>query len=98
MYILIKDSIPLGNAILASAHASLAAYRKFQHFDEVQEWLSSPFYKVVCRVNEKEFNNAKNYDDNVILSESALDVEEVAIAFKPRHELPKSFRFYRLFK
>ncbi len=98
MYILIKDDVPVGFATLAAAHASLAAYLKFQDTPEVLEWLSGPFYKAVCRVNDKEFEKAKTFDDHVVLTESAFDNQEVAIAFKPREEWPKPFKFYRLYK
>ncbi len=98
MYILIKESVPVSYAVLASAHASLAAYLKFKDTEEVNKWLSGPFYKVVCKVNEKEFRKAKEFDDSVILTESTLGDEEIAIAFKPREEWPKSFKFYKLFK
>ncbi len=98
MYILIKESVPPGFAILAAAHGSVAAYLKFKDTPEVEEWLSGPFYKVICKVNEKEFEKAKGYEDHVVLTESALDGEEVAIAFKPRSQWPKSFKFYRLYR
>lgn len=98
MYILIKDDAPEGFAILAAAHASLAAYLKFSNTKEVNEWLSGAFYKVVCKVNSKEFEKAKTFDDRVVLTESALDHREVAIAFKPREEWPKPFKFYKLWK
>lgn len=98
MYILIKESVPTGFAVLASAHASLAAYLKFKDTPEVAQWLSGPFYKAVCKVSEREFEQAKTFDDHVVLTESALDGQEVAIAFKPREEWPKPFKFYRLYK
>ncbi len=98
MYILIRDSVPTGFAVLASAHASLAAYLKFADTPEVKEWLAGPFYKAVCRVTDEEFAKAKESADHVVLTESALDGQEVAIAFKPRAEYPKAFRFFRLFK
>ena len=98
MYILIKDTVPTGFAILGAAHASLAAYLKFKDSPEVTEWLSGPFYKVVCRVNAKEFEKAKTFEDHVVLTESALDNEEIAIAFKPRLEWPKPFNYYKLFR
>jgi peptidyl-tRNA hydrolase len=53
MYILIKDDVPPGFAVLAAAHAALAAYLKFKDTPEVTDWLSGPFYKAVCRVNDK---------------------------------------------
>jgi peptidyl-tRNA hydrolase len=98
MYILIKDSVPEGFSVLAAAHASLACYLKFQDDEDLQKWVSGTFYKVICKVNDKEFEKAKTFENNVILNESALDNQEVAIAFKPRQEWPKAFRFYRLYK
>ncbi len=98
MYILIRESVPTGFAMLAAAHASLACYLKFRDTSEVSEWLSGPFYKAVCKVNDEEFENAKEFEDHVVLTESALDNQEVALAFRPREEWPKSFRFYRLYK
>jgi peptidyl-tRNA hydrolase len=59
MYILVKESVPLGLAMTAAAHASLAGYLKFKDTDEVTKWLSDVFYKVVCKVNEHEFLKAK---------------------------------------
>jgi len=98
MYILIRESVPTGFAMLAAAHASLACYLKFKDTPEVAEWLSGPFFKAICKVNDQEFERAKEFDDHVLLTESALDNQEVALAFKPREEWPKSFRFYRLYK
>lgn len=98
MYILIRDDVPQGFAVLAAAHASLAAYLKFRDTPEVAEWLSGPFYKAVCRVSEAEFAKAKEYEDHVVLTESALEGREVAIAFKPRAEWPKAFKFFKLYK
>jgi peptidyl-tRNA hydrolase len=98
MYILVKDKVPEGFAILAAAHASLAAYLKFENEPEVKEWISGPFYKVICKVSEKEFEKAKEFDDWVLLTESALENQEVAIAFKPREEWPKPFKFYKLYR
>lgn len=97
MYILIKESLPGGMAVLAAAHASLAAYLRFKDTPEVAAWLSGPFYKVICQVNDGEFEATKHHADHVLLTESALDDAEVALAFKPRAEWPKAFRFYRLY-
>jgi hypothetical protein len=98
MYILIRDSVPVGFAILAAAHASVAAYLKFRETPEVSAWLSGPFHKVVCKVSDKEFERAKLFDDHVVLTESALAGQEVAIAFKPREEWPNAFKFYKLYR
>ena len=98
MYILVKDHVPLGNAIVAVAHASLAAYLKYQDSPQVQQWLAGPFYKVVCKVSEAEFERAKSEPDHVVITESALDNQEVALAFKPRQEWPKAFRYLRMYR
>jgi len=98
MYILIKDSVPLGIAMVAAAHACLAAYLKFKDSPEVEQWLSGSFRKVVCKVTDGEFEKAKAFEDAIVLTESALDNQEVAIAFKPRQEWPKSVKFFKLYQ
>lgn len=98
MYILIKEQVPLGFAIVAAAHASLAGYLKFKDAPEVTEWLAGPFRKAVCRVSEEEFERAKAVADHVVLTESALEGQEVALVFKPRVEWPKMFKFFRLYR
>lgn len=75
MYILVRESIPPGFAILAAAHASLAG----------------------C-VSDEEFERAKEVEDHVVLTESALGGQEVALAFRPREEWPKAFNFYRIYR
>ena len=98
MYLLIRESVPTGLAVLAAAHASLACYLRFRDAPEVAEWLAGPFYKAVCKVTDEEFERAKETADHVVLTESAIGGQEVAIAFKPRAEYPKAFRFFKLFK
>lgn len=98
MYILVKDSVPVGFALLASAHASVATYLRFKDTPEVAAWLSGPFYKVICKVNDQEFQKARETPDHVVITESALEGKEVAIAFKPREEWPRPFSFFRLYK
>lgn len=98
MYILIKESVPMGLALVAAAHASLAAYLKFKDTPEVTEWLAGPFRKTICKVSDEEFDRARGFDDLVVLTESALGDQEVAIAFEPREEWPKAFKFYRLYR
>lgn len=98
MYILIKETAPLGFAMVAAAHAALAAYLKFRDSPEVAAWLSGPFYKTVCKLSEAEFEAAKALEDHVVITEAALGGAELALAFRPREEWPKSFRFYRLYR
>lgn len=98
MYILILDDVPFGHALVAAAHASLACYLRFQDDAEVEAWLNGPFYKVVCKANAMEFARACEEPDAVVLTESALDGREVAVALKPRAEFPRWFRFLRLYR
>ena len=98
MYILIKESVPVGFAVLAASHASLAAYLKFKESAEVGQWLSGPFYKVVCKVSDEEFEKAKGVADHVVLTESALEGQEVAVAFKPQAEWPTMFKYFSLWR
>jgi len=98
MYILVKEDIPIGKAAVGIAHASLACYLKFQERDEVKSWLSGPFYKTVCKVNDKEFEKAKEEKEHVLITESSLDNAETVIAFMPRIEYPIYFKFFRIFK
>ncbi len=98
MYILVRESVPTGFAILAAAHASLACYLRFRDSAELAEWLAGPFYKVVCRVTDAEFEAAKTFEDRVVLTESGLGGAEVAIAFRPREAWPNAFKSYRLYK
>ena len=97
MYILVRESIPVGFALLGVAHAAVACTERFRTHEDVSEWLAGPFRKVVCRVSDADFERAKAYEDSVLITESALDGQEVALAFRPREHWPKAFRFYRLY-
>jgi hypothetical protein len=84
--------------MVAVAHASLAAYLKFQDTPEVKLWLSGPFKKAVCKVTDEQFEQAKSCPDHVVITESALGGDEVALAFRPREEWPKAFQFFKLYR
>ncbi|HEX7376888.1 MAG TPA: peptidyl-tRNA hydrolase, partial [Pirellulales bacterium] len=70
MYIIVRESVPKGFAVLDAAHASLACYLKFRESEEIQSWLAGPFYKVVCKVTDSEFESAKALEGSVVLTES----------------------------
>ncbi|SNR44151.1 peptidyl-tRNA hydrolase [Flavobacterium sp. ov086] len=97
MYILVKQGVPDKLVPVIAAHASLACFRKFEHNYNMQTWINGIFKKVVCVVSETEFNNAqKETDNNIVLTESALDNQEVCLAFVPREEYPKMFKFFKM--
>ncbi|MDW3191391.1 MAG: peptidyl-tRNA hydrolase [Cytophagales bacterium] len=95
MYILLKDSVPDEFAPVIAAHASLACYKQYESDPDMQTWINSVFKKVVCRVNDKEFIKANETDRSTLLTESALENQEVALAFCPRKEYPQAFKFFR---
>lgn len=97
MYILVREIAPLGVAVVNVAHASLGCYRKFADDPLMQEWISGPFYKVVCRVSDKDYEACKKVDKHVIISEGKFGGEEVCIAFCPRWEWPRKFKFFRMY-
>ena len=98
MYILIPEDIPLGHAINSAAHASLACYLQYEKDADVRWWRDESFKKVTVKVTRAEFDEAKQYPDHVLLTESALNNQEVALAFKPRAEWPERFKFYPLYR
>jgi hypothetical protein len=93
MYVLVLADVPIGFALVAAAHGALAAYLRFASHPDTQAWLEGPFRKVICKVDAAAFAAAKDLEDHVVITESALDGREVALAFRPRAEWPKRFRF-----
>ncbi len=98
MYIILLNNIPDRLAPVISAHASLACYKKFQTDERMVKWINGTFKKVVCVVNENEFDKLKKESDYVLLTESSLDNQEVCLAYCPREEFPKMFKFLRMWK
>ena len=92
MYIAIRDSIPVGFAINSASHGSLMAYLKWNMDDvDFQDWMLYSFKKVTCRVTDEEFEQLKQLDKVVVVSESALQGEEVAVVLALEKNGPKLF-------
>ena len=100
MYILIRDSVPLGLAMAAAGHGPLACYLQYKDDPNMQKWLATSFRKVICKVNDTEFETAKTFTGSRLMTESALDGAETALVFIPRpdEEWPKPFKFYKLWR
>ena len=99
MYILVLDDLPIGHSINTACHAAVSCTLKYQNTEEVKDWLETSFRKVTCRVTRKEFDNAISREsDYVIMTELTLEGRETAVAFKPRDEYHKMFKFLKLFK
>ena len=99
MYIAIRDSIPVGHAINSASHGSLMAYLKWHMNDrDFQDWMLYSFKKVTCCVTDEEFAQLKKLDKHVVVTESALKGEEVAIVLAPRREWPEIVQQLKLYK
>ena len=100
MYILIKEWVDTGHAVNTAAHAGAMIHKRGWSDDDqvMKEWYDNSFRKVTCKVTDKEFEKAKEYEDWFTVEEMAFDNKEVALVFKPRKEWPKFFNFLRLWK
>lgn len=96
MYIIVKNNVPDKLVPVITAHASLACYKKYEDNEDMTKWINGIFKKVVCVVNDSEFDGLKNETDCIVLTESSLDNREVSLAFCPREEYPKKFKFLKM--
>jgi hypothetical protein len=67
----------------------------------MQRWLGNSFKKVTCKVNDEELSKALNEIDPsqyVVITESVIGHETVAIAFCPREDWPEVFETFKLYK
>ncbi|MFN5318975.1 MAG: hypothetical protein ACK5CY_09045 [Bacteroidia bacterium] len=90
MYILIKDTVPNKFVPVIAAHASLACFRKFEAEPKMQTRITASFKKVVCKVSSEEFEKAKIQEKCQVLTESALNNEELCLVFCPRPNIQNS--------
>lgn len=98
MYILIKDDVKSYMAPVVSAHASLSCYLTYSNDPDMIEWANTSFKKVICKLNNKEFESAKDIDKSIIITESAVENKEMAIVLCPRKKYPKKVNYYKLYK
>jgi hypothetical protein len=117
MYILVKDSVPDDYVPLMVAHAAINCIFKYGSLpvDEVYPnipvkeplflywYLHNNMAKVICRVSEREFQQAcEEADDYIIQSETnGLDpghLTNCVVAFVPRSDYPDCFKHYELWK
>src|SRR5262249_13942964 len=97
MYILIRESTPIGYAMTAAAHSSLAVYLQYKETLEMRKWLTGTLNKTICKVSDEEFEKAKLVPEGVLVTEAGIRGAEVALAFKPRDRWPKAFQYFRLY-
>ena len=98
MYILIKDNLPAGYPLVVAAHSALIGFLTWQEDFDMARWVVFSFKKVICKVTEKEFEEAKQFDKCEVITESSLDNQEVGLVFCPREAWPEEFNKYKLFR
>ena len=100
MYICIKDDLPAGMAMNSAAHAGLMCHLKYEQDPVYDVWLKRSFKKVTCAVTPAEFAMLKEVADNLVVTESRLNGQEVAIVLKPRPdtEWPEFVNLLKLWK
>ena len=104
LYILVKESMlerDFGHTILSIAHAMAAGSRNWAGDEIFEKWANESFRKVLCKVSDEQFEKAKTYfpeDEFQVMTECAIDNQELTIVFKPREEWPKFFKFLTLLK
>lgn len=97
MYILVRGDVNLSEAMAASANAAIGCFARYAHQPEVQDWAHFSFRKVICRVTEVELQRAMKAESYVAVG-NELSSSPVALAFSPRSEWPKMFRFLSLYR
>lgn len=99
MYILVRESVPLGYAMNAVGHAALGCFLKYASHRNMQRWLADSFKKVTCKVTDEElFAAMAAAEDHIVITESVIGHETIAVAFCPRREWPEVFETLKLYK
>lgn len=99
MYILVRDSIDLGHAMVGVAHATAALYERFAGTQPFDDWRQQSFRKVICKVTDAQFEEAKRLiPGHCLMTESGLGGVEVALGFCPCEQWPAQFKYYSLYR
>ena len=99
MYILVKKSVE-SHKVVGVAHGVLMCHLRYHENEDYKRWLDKSFKKVICEVSDQEFDMCKIVDKGIVVTESSLGNQEIALAFCPRpdDQWPKSFKFFKLLK
>ena len=100
MYILVKDTAPIGLGINACSHVGFLAAKSFDS-QIAEEWEKCSFKKVTCLVSEEEFDDAigeieKIGGNFVRFNEDDWDNQDISVAFEPRYSFPEIFKTFKL--
>lgn len=100
MYILVKNTAPVGLGINAVGHATFMAAQRFTS-DIFKEWNEKSFRKVTCLVSPEEFDMAieaitKIDGSYVVFNENDWDNQDLSVAFEPIYSFPEIFKTFKL--
>jgi hypothetical protein len=90
MVIVIKEGIEPQYAAVGAAHAALAGYLKWEDDPLVIKWAHGIFNKHLKKATPEQFEKAKGekYGDKIVITESNLGGEEVAIVYRVQKKYP----------
>lgn len=101
MYIGILEGVPDHMVPVLVAHSVLGAHLLFKNYNDYTLWLRDHFFKVVVKVNEKEFAKIKNLpgiNTYCGYERTVLDGKESCVVVMPltKGSVPNVLRFAKL--
>jgi hypothetical protein len=84
MLIVLKQGIDPSYAPVGAAHAALAGYLKWEKDDLTYRWAHGIFNKHIKSATPEQFEKSKDekYGDKIVITESNLGGEEIAIVYR----------------
>lgn len=100
MYVLVKNTAPIGLGINAVGHVTFMAAQRFTS-NVFKEWNEKSFRKVTCLVSPEEFDAAieaiREIDGKyVAFNENDWGNQDLSVAFEPRYSFPDIFKTFKL--
>lgn len=100
MYVLVKDTAPIGLGINACSHVGFLAAKSFDS-SITEEWQACSFKKVTCLVSPEQFDEAikeiEKIDGNFVrFNEDDWECQDISVAFEPRYSFPDIFKTFKL--
>lgn len=100
MYVIVKNTAPIGLGINACSHAGFLAGRKFSGKD-FEDWERYSFRKRTCLVSPEEFDECIRAIKDIggqytVFIENDWNDQELSAAFAPRYSFPSIFKKIKL--
>lgn len=100
MYVLVKDTAPIGLGINSCSHVGFLAAKTFDS-QITDEWEKCSFKKVTCLVSPEQFDEAikeieKIGGNYVRFNEDDWECQDISVAFEPRYSFPEIFKTFKL--